>query len=160
MTPDQHPQTMKSARLGVFIVNTEAQPTQTVYIKATLQECSLVLMTEAAGLALAVQITQLMELTNITFLSDCQQLVQFLNASDHTNPPDWRIKHFTQLYCNLAQNRNLRIFKISRTLNTTADTLARQALSNTGHQGSGIVSQCSFMSTMYLSVPFLKLYSL
>jgi hypothetical protein len=64
-TPDQHPQTMKSAGLGVFIVNTEAQPTQTVYIKATLQECSSVLMAEAAGLALAVQITQLMELTNI-----------------------------------------------------------------------------------------------
>ena len=91
---------LRQAGLGVLIVNTEVQPTQTVYIKAKLAACSSVLMAEAAALALAVNVTQHINLTNITFLSDCEQLVQFLNAADHSNPPDRRIKHFTQLFSN------------------------------------------------------------
>jgi hypothetical protein len=40
-------------------------------------------------------VTDHMNLQGINFLSDCAQLVQFLNMQDHTNPPDWRSKHFT-----------------------------------------------------------------
>jgi hypothetical protein len=94
-SPDQPSLILRQAGLGILIVNTEAPTTQTGYIKARLTACSSVLMAEAAALALAVNVTHHMNLTNINFLSDCDQLVQFLNAADHSNPPDWRIKYFT-----------------------------------------------------------------
>jgi hypothetical protein len=53
-------------------------------------------MAEAAALALASTINDRLNFNNTSFLSDCQQLVQFLNAIDQTNPPDWKIKFFTQ----------------------------------------------------------------
>jgi hypothetical protein len=43
---------------------------------------------------------QIMNLTSINFLSDNEQLVKFLNSSDHFHSPDWRIEHFTQMFSN------------------------------------------------------------
>ena len=57
-----------------------------------------VLMAEAAAIALAAIVTDRLNLQQIHFLSDNQQLVQFLNDVDQGNPPDWRIKHFTQVF--------------------------------------------------------------
>lgn len=113
------------------------QPAQTIYIKALLTACCSVLMTEAAALALAATVTDRLNLNNIT-LSNCEQLAHFLNAADQSNPPDWRIKFFTQLFSNYARCRQYKIFKISRSINTTADALARQAFSD---------SACSFESS-------------
>jgi hypothetical protein len=45
-------------------------------------------MAEAASLAFAALVTDRMNLTNINFLSDYEQLVHFLNAPDQSNPPD------------------------------------------------------------------------
>jgi len=53
-----------------------------------------VLMAEAVAIALATIVTDRLNLQQIHFLSDNQQPVQFLNAVDQENPPDWRIKHF------------------------------------------------------------------
>ena len=50
-------------------------------------------MAEAVALALAASVTEAMNLSNVNFLSDCQQLVHFLNAADQNNPLDWRIKY-------------------------------------------------------------------
>jgi len=83
-SPDQPSLMLRQAGLGILIVNTEAPTTQTGYIKTRLTACSSVLMAEAAALALAVNVTHHMKLTNINFLSDCEQLVQFLNAADHS----------------------------------------------------------------------------
>jgi hypothetical protein len=108
-----------------FIVNTQVQSTQTIYIKAKLTEATSVIMAESAALALAATITDCMNLTNVNFLSDYEQLVHFLNVDDQSNPPDWRIKYFTQLFSNHSRSKQSRLFKINRSLNTTADALAR-----------------------------------
>ena len=78
------------AGLGIFFVNTQIQQAQTIYIKAHMSRAQSVIMAEAAALAIAAMV-----FNNTVFLSDCQQLVGFLNQSDLTHPPDWRIKCFT-----------------------------------------------------------------
>jgi hypothetical protein len=97
-------------------------------------------MAEAAALALASSITQAMQIHNCNFLSDCQQLVHFLNKPHLSNPPDWRIKPFTQHFANNANHTSSRLFKINRNLNSTADGLARQALAS---QALDFHSHCS-----------------
>jgi hydrogenase maturation factor HypF (carbamoyltransferase family) len=76
-------------------------------------------------MALAAIITHRLNMQQIIFLSDNQQLVHFLNALDQANPPEWRIKHFTQMVTNFTRQRNARILRIQRTQNKTADV--RQA---------------------------------
>jgi hypothetical protein len=116
------------AGLGIFFVNTQVQPAQTIYIEAHLSGTQSVIMAEAAALALAAMVNDRLNFNNTAFLSDCQQLVHFLNTTDQTYPPDWRIKPFTQIFTNCSAYRQAKIFKISRNLNSTADSLARQAL--------------------------------
>ena len=119
----------RRAGIGVFIVNTQVHPPQRIYIKAKMSDSTSVFMAEAAALALAASVTQRLNLQHTNFLSDNQELVLFLNASDHSNPPDWRrIKHFTQLLINNTKQRSTGIFKVRPNLNQTADTLARQAV--------------------------------
>jgi len=77
-----------------------------------------------------MSIVKSLSFTNTTFLSDCQQLVEFLNQPDLTHPPDWRMKCFTQIFHNSTLHQQARIFKIDRRQNTTADSLARQAFSD------------------------------
>jgi hypothetical protein len=84
-------------------------------------------MAEAAALALAAIIADRLHYNDVTFLYDCQRLVHFLNSTDLTNPPEWQIKHDTQMYINSTGTRQSKIFKISRDLNVTAGTLAKQA---------------------------------
>ena len=128
----------------------QVQPPQHIYIKATMLDSTSVLMAEAATSALAATVTERLHLQQTNFLTDNQELVLFLNASDHSNPPDWRIKHFTQLFVNYTKQRTTEIFKISRNLNQTADTLARQAVLDSGVHHSELISylfqQCSCIS--------------
>jgi len=51
------PQISRPAGLGVFIVNTQPGASSTIYIKASLRDCSSVLMAEAAALALGALCT-------------------------------------------------------------------------------------------------------
>ena len=104
----------RRAGIGVFIINMQVQPPQHIYIKATMLESTSVLMAEAAALALAATVTERLHLQHTNFLTDNQELVLFLNASDHSNPPDWRIKHFTQLFIDFTEQSSTRIFKIQR----------------------------------------------
>jgi hypothetical protein len=97
-------------------------------------------------LALAVQVALHMDLTSISFLSDNEQLVKFLDSPDHSHPPDWRIKHFTQMFSNHAILRDLKIHEISRNLNITADALARQALLDLDSQNIISATHCSYES--------------
>jgi len=73
----------------------QEQSTEAIYIQANLQACSSVHMAEAAALALASVIAHKLNITGINYLFDSEQLVHFLNKEDLSNPPDWRIKHFT-----------------------------------------------------------------
>lgn len=128
ISPDSLSTNLRNAGLGVFIVNAHLQPVQTIHVKATLNAATLVLMAEAAALALAAIVTHKLGLHRVTFLSDNQQLVHFLNDQDQSNPPEWRIKYYTQFFGNFSSQRNTRICRIRRGQNQTADTLARQAL--------------------------------
>jgi hypothetical protein len=126
--PDQPLQQPRMVGICVFILHLQEQSTMTMYIKAKLQACTLVLMAKAAALALASAITHKLNITGTNFLSDSEQLVHFLNKDDLSNPPDWWMKPFTQLFSNHASSTSANIYKIHRSLNTTAHTLARQAL--------------------------------
>lgn len=95
-----------------------------------MKDSTSVLMAKAAALALATTVYQQLQLININFLSDSQGLVQFLNGFDISNPPNWRIKPFTQIIRNYTQGRSTSILNISRNQNQIADLLARQALSD------------------------------
>jgi len=140
--PDHPSLPPRMAGLGIFFVNTQVQPAQMIYIKAQMSGTHSVLMAEAAALALAAVLNDALNFNNTAFLSDCQQLVDFLSLNDHTHPPDWRIKFFTQLFINCSARSHAQIFKISRNLNSTADSLARQALSTTG---STLEPACSYL---------------
>jgi hypothetical protein len=50
--------------------------------------------------------------------------MHFLNGQDQTNPPEWRIKYYTQIFFNFTGQRNTRIRRIQRTQNQTVDALA------------------------------------
>ena len=58
-------------------------------------------MVESAALALAANLLNQIQCRWYTNFSDNQQLVHFLNESNHSNPLDWRIKPYTQSAANL-----------------------------------------------------------
>jgi hypothetical protein len=91
-----------NAGLCIFILNFQVQPPQAIYVKAQLHNCRSVLMGEAAALALGATIVKALQVQSCTFLSDSQQLVHFLHQEQQENPPQWRIKPFTQAYSNIA----------------------------------------------------------
>lgn len=155
-SPDQPSQQPRMAGLGIFILHLQDHFTEAIYIKAKLQACTSVLMAEAVALALAAVIVQKLNITGINFLSDSEQLVHFLHKEDLANPPDWRIKPFTQLHSNLAVSSSARSYKIHRSLNTTAHSLARQAFTENNTQGNVELScssehhvpQCSYLQAL------------
>jgi ribonuclease HI len=128
LTPDTLNTNITNAGLGVFIVNAISEPPQTLYFKAALDATTSVLMAEVAALALAAIITNKLGLQQVTFLSDNQQLANFLNEQDQSNPLDWRMKYCTQIFGNSITQRHSTIHRIHRTQNQTADDLARQVL--------------------------------
>ena len=48
-------------------------------------------MAEAAAMALAAAVLDRLQLQHTNFLTDSQDLVNFFNSADHSNPPDWRM---------------------------------------------------------------------
>jgi hypothetical protein len=98
-------------------------------------------MAEAASLALAASVIHRLNINGCNFLSDCEQLMHFLNMTDRSTPPDWRIKPFTQSFHNHSRTISSRVFKISKNHNITTDALARQALNS---QASDLETLCSY----------------
>ncbi|XP_021318754.1 uncharacterized protein LOC8083452 isoform X2 [Sorghum bicolor] len=141
--PDQPNMSMRQAGLGIFFLNTRVQPAQGIYIKAKLEACSSVLMAEAASLALASIIIDRLNIDRVSFLSDSELLVHFFNQTHHNDPPDWRIKHFTQTFSNHIISREPKIFKVKRSSNSIADTLAREAFLHRTVQSNNIQYSCS-----------------
>jgi len=52
-------------------------------------------MAEVVALALAAVVSERLNFTDTTFLTNNQQLVQFLHEDDQEHPVDWRIKPFS-----------------------------------------------------------------
>jgi hypothetical protein len=120
-TPDHPSLPPRTASLGVFFVNPQVQPMHTIYIKAFMTGVGSVLMAEAVALALAATVNDALNFNNTSFLSDCQQLVHFLNDKDQTNP--------LEVFANCSARRRSKIFKVNRNLISTTDNLAKQASS-------------------------------
>ena len=93
-----------------------------------MQESYSVIMAESGAMALASAILNQLQCRNTTILSDNQQLVHFLNLVNLSNPPDWRIKPFTQFTANLLSETSSQVRRIKRNQNQMADSLAKQAL--------------------------------
>ena len=87
-------------------------------------------MAESATIALAAQLLGHLQGHQKTLLSDNQQLVNFLNGSNLSNPPDWIIKPYTQITATLLLGTNLVVRRIGRTHNQMADSQALSALQN------------------------------
>lgn len=101
-------------------------------------------MAEAAALSLATSITQGLNLSSVTFVSDSQLLVHFINDPRAQDPSDRRAKPFTQAIRNFMDHQQGSIFKINRSMNTTADVLARQAYRATrSHDSNPLSHVCS-----------------
>jgi ribonuclease HI len=111
--------------LGIFIVNTDNNPPFSVFIKAFMQDSTSVLMAESAALALAFSLCRKMNLEHTQFYTDSQILTDCINGLDPSNPPDWRIKPFTQLI-QASFIAYYSVAKIPRTENKMADSLARK----------------------------------
>jgi ribonuclease HI len=126
--PDQQVPVPRDAGIGIFIVDTQSQPSHSIFIKAAMKDASSVLMAEAAALALAIKFIKALSLQHVTVLSDNQQLVNFINGSSLHHPPDWRIKPLTQIAANDLQGTSVAVRRIRRQQNQMADLLARQAL--------------------------------
>jgi hypothetical protein len=96
-----------------------------MFIKAAMQATSSVLMAETVTLAFATTLSTHLELSNVNFISDNRQLVNFLNGSDLSNPPDWRIKPFTKMVTSSAAVADSSIHRIKRRHKQMAGSLTR-----------------------------------
>ena len=74
------PQRPKGSWVGGF--------NSSLYIQARVNNSVLILMAEATALALVGSVASLLNLHSPSYLSDNQQLVNFLNGTDHSSPPD------------------------------------------------------------------------
>jgi ribonuclease HI len=84
-------------------------------------------MVESTALALASSLCRKMNLEHMQFYTDSQILSDCINGPGPSNPPDWRIKPFTQLI-QASFNVYYLVAKIPRSENQMADSLARRAL--------------------------------
>jgi ribonuclease HI len=128
-SPDQTDPHIRKAGLGIFIL--EPRRGLMIQIKALANAVSSVLMAEAAALTLAGTIISALQIQDIFFLSDSQQMVNFFNGQHHSSPPQWEIKPLTQKFLNTTAATNFRVAKIDRNLNITAHCLATQSQTST-----------------------------
>ena len=72
--------------------------TQKLRIQAQLSIYSrlgTVLMAEAAALTLAAQVSKLVSINQVNFLTGDEAMANFYNSNDLSNPPHWNIKRLT-----------------------------------------------------------------
>jgi hypothetical protein len=114
-SPDLHGNnTVREAGIDIFIINTDIQLAVSMFLKATMQVFSSVLMVEAAALALAATLLNRMSFHNVHLFSDNQLLVNYINGPDSPSPLDWRIKPYSQIIISTLPS-TCRVYKIRRT---------------------------------------------
>jgi hypothetical protein len=92
-TPDggQYTLQIRSARLGIYIINLQVNLVNIIYIRATHNKIYSVINAEVVALALAATILNKLNLGEIAYFSDCSQLVDFINSGNPSDPPDCRM---------------------------------------------------------------------
>jgi ribonuclease HI len=140
--PDSNTSSLRDADLWVFIINTNVNPPFSMFIKTymQMQDSTSVLM--AAALALAISLCRRMNFEHHSFFSDSQLLVNYLNGADSSNPPDRRIKPFTQLIV-ASLTGSYAVHKIPRNQNQMADSLARHGLASLLFNQSSLTRLCT-----------------
>jgi len=124
ISPDDSTSTTKKPGLRIFILDPTG-PSK-FFIKAQVSHVNCVLMAEAAGMALAAMIASGLNIRNLSFLTDNQQLAAYFSFSDLSSPPRWD-RPFTQRFLNAMASSSYRVLKVHRSFNATAHLLAHQA---------------------------------
>lgn len=146
LQPDSESLEYKTAGIGIYFINMQENPPNFLSFRALATNVSSVIMAEAIALALASAIASSFNFQRVTFHTDSGILQQFIDSQDHSHPPDWRMKPFTQFFINFASKSGATILKIPRSVNIIADSLAKTALllADTVHQPSSLT--CSYSS--------------
>jgi hypothetical protein len=116
-----------SAGLGIYILNSQIQPSVTVTFKAVLRDSQSVFVAEAAALAFATSLLHFMQMDHVNYFTDNQLLAHYLNNADRFDIPDWRAAAYTHII-NSSLTGASKVFHISRTHNGMADSLAKEGL--------------------------------
>jgi ribonuclease HI len=125
--PDHMSNGITSAGLGIYILNSQTQPSVTVSFKAVLRDSQSVFAAEAAALAFATLLLHFMQMDQVNYFTDNQLLAHYLNNVDRFDIPDWRAAAYTHII-NSSLTCASKVFHISRTHNGMADSLAKEGL--------------------------------
>jgi len=83
--PDDH--STANANAGIFILNSQIHPAQSIYIKARMHNCHSVLMGEAAALALGAKLVQALQISQCFFSLISSSWFSFFTAPTRTTLP-------------------------------------------------------------------------
>jgi ribonuclease HI len=125
--PDHMSNGTTSAGLGIYISNSQIQPSLTVSFKAVLTDSQSVLTAEAAALAVATSLLHFMQMDHVNYFTDNQLLSHHLNNVDRFDIPDWRAAAYTHIIKSSLTGVS-KVFHISRTHNDMADSLVKEGL--------------------------------
>jgi ribonuclease HI len=78
-TPDHMFNGVTSAGLGIYITNSQMQPSVTITFKAVLRDSLSVFVAEAAALAFATSLLHFMQLDHVNIFTDNQLLAHYIN---------------------------------------------------------------------------------
>jgi hypothetical protein len=106
-------------------------------------------MAEAAAMALAARIAQALGLQQANYLTENQLLVNFFNSNSLSTPPDRRIKPHTQDFIHSLELNQIKVYKITREINITAHSLAKQAHRLLSQPPSQPVFSCTNRAHVY-----------
>jgi hypothetical protein len=136
--PDNGLSHLRGAGLGIYIVNLQVQPSNFIYIRASLHETHSVIYAEAAALVLATVVLHRLGLHHVDFHSDSLQLVNLLNSNEPRMAP------IIKIFQDYTRYRNTNVLKIDRQFNCIAYYLACLAFSSSQLQYPTYVPSCSY----------------
>jgi hypothetical protein len=142
-TPELGLSCSRAAGLGIYIVDMQVQPMNSIYIRAVIQDIHSVVAAESAALSLAVVVIHRMNYHGVFFFSDCANLVDFLHSPLQEELPDWRMNNSLQIIQDYTRDRMPHFFKIDRELNSTTDNLAKLDFNYHVVQYGNYVPSCS-----------------
>jgi ribonuclease HI len=118
----------RTAGLGLLLHHQHQQSQGLyLYIQAQMDHATSVLMAEATAITLAALLTKQLLLHSASFFTDNQAMVDYYNSNGLSNPPEWNIKTITATLLKTMHQSHFKVYKVPRTPNTTAHSLARQA---------------------------------
>jgi len=105
IAPDMTQPSSKKAGLGIFILDPRSN--LKLYIKVQIYNITSVIMAETAAMAFAAKASSMLQIEEVSFLTDSQLLVNYFNGPDLNHPPHWDAKPFTQRFINSVANKRI-----------------------------------------------------